>query len=93
MNNLSICIPRINNTTKYGFIKKTLCELNIGDVKNIKIVGSGNKRTVFIHFNYWYNNTRAKNIYNLLIEEKPVNIVYEFPWFWKCVKVNNRFIS
>lgn len=87
--NISICIPRINCKTTYGFIKKILYNLNIGDIKNIKIIGSGNKRTVFIHFNHWYDNARAKNIHSRLLEEESVNIVYEFPWFWKCVMVNN----
>lgn len=92
MNNcISICIPRINSTIQHGFIQKTIHKLNIGDVKSIRIVGSGNKRTVFIHFNRWYNNTRAKYIYNRLVGEESVNIVYNFPWFWKCVIVDNEF--
>jgi hypothetical protein len=95
MNNcLNICIPRINNTIQRGFIQKTLYKLNIGDVKSIKIVGSGDKRTVFINFNRWYDNVRANYIYGRLVKEESVNIVYEFPWFWKCVMVNNnKFIS
>ena len=36
----------------------------------------------------WNNTEQASNIKTRLNENKPVNIVYELPWFWRVVLSN-----
>ena len=79
-NNPSICIPRCESPHQknlyYIFSK-------FGHIKNIQIY---NKK-VIINYKYWFmNDATTYNIINRLNTEKCVNIVYEFPWFWRCFK-------
>ena len=78
--NPSICIPRC--------VSPNLNVLSIvfskfGYVKNIQIY----KLKVVINYDYWFDNDyKVKNIINRLNSEQPVNIVYDFPWYWRCFK-------
>ena len=77
-----ICIPRTNITDK-SFIYQTF--KNFGSVKIINVIDD----KVFIYFNYWYNKKPiVKKTLNLLNTMSFVNIIYEFPWFWRCVIKN-----
>ena len=77
-----ICIPRTNITNKrfiFDIFKK------FGNIKKITVIDD----KVFIYFNYWYNKKLiVKKILNLLNTASFVNIVYAFPWFWRCVIKN-----
>ena len=84
-NNPTICIPKINNTiTKYD-IQSVFKKLNIGEIQDIRFVGKYSK-TAYIKIERWYEKAHALEFRERLIEEKPINVVYNFPWFWKCVK-------
>ena len=79
-----ICIPRTNITDK-KFIFKIFKHFG-----NIKIINASDGK-VFIYFNYWYiKKPIVKKILNLLNTASFVNIIYEFPWFWRCV-IKNQF--
>lgn len=87
-NNQGICIPKINSDIKPNDIKILFNKLNIGKIKSINIVGLRSK-TVFIKVQYWYQSDYAQGIRNRLLDGHTVNVVYDFPWFWKCVMIRN----
>ncbi len=87
-NNQGICIPKINSDIKPNDIKIVFNMLNICKIKDIKIVGLRSK-TVFINVQYWYQSEYAQGIRKRLLDGHTVNIVYDFPWFWKCVMTRN----
>ena len=85
-NNPGICIPKINSDINQYEIQSVFNKLNIGKIKSIKIVGARSK-TVFIKVEYWYQSEYAQGIRNRLLDGHTVNVVYDFPWFWKCVMI------
>ena len=87
MNNPSICIPKVSININSRFIKEVFTKANIGKIKNIHFRRARKSNIVYIEFHYWYNNEISINIKNRLIKGEPVNIVYDFPWFWKCIKI------
>ena len=85
-NNPGICIPKINNDINQYDIQYVFNKLNIGKIEDIRFIGKDTK-TVFIKMQYWNRNQFAQDLCGRLIEGKTVNIVYDFPWFWKCVMI------
>ena len=83
----NICIPSIydKNKNNHNFIKSIFEKLNIGNISDIKILPHKNKNDfrVIIYFRCWYTNNRAVDIRSRLINEQPVNVIYDYPWFWK----------
>ena len=82
--NPSICIPRCDNVKKKK-IKHIFSKF--GCLKNIQIY---NKK-VIVRYKYWYNE--SANIIERLNSNQTVNIVYNFPWFWKCFKYFPNYIK
>ena len=80
IDNPSVCIPNnmfLDKKSLYYTFNKFGC------VKNIQIY---DKKT-FVYFNYWFlESSVVKNIVDRLENNLHVNIVYNFPWFWKCYK-------
>ncbi len=90
MNNPSICIPKIVSSVTYNDINYGFQKLNIGKIDRIDIVSNYNSPSLraFIHFEYWHNNERTNHLKNLIVNGKYFKLVYNFPWFWKCVLSN-----
>lgn len=82
--NPSICIPRCDNIDEKK-IKHIFSKF--GCLKNIQIY---NKK-VIVRYKYWYNE--SANIIERLNSNQTVNIVYNFPWFWKCFKYFPNYIK
>ena len=82
---LSLCIPRLEDGVTENTISDIFEKLNIGIIKNIKIVNNPKKnaRKAFINISKWKNNSISENIKTRLNEQLPVNIMYCAPWFWK----------
>jgi hypothetical protein len=81
--NPSICIPRIESDINRQNINNIF--KNFGTVERIDIVNSGRKsRKAFIHFKRW-NHT---DLLSRLENGDTVNLIYNFPWYWKCRKSN-----
>jgi len=81
--NPSICIPRIESDINRQNINNIF--KNFGTVERIDIVNSGRKsRKAFIHFKRW-NHT---DLLSRLDNGDTVNLIYNFPWYWKCRKSN-----
>jgi hypothetical protein len=81
-NNPTICIPKVEDHITKIDILSVFNKLNIGEIFSIRFVGKKSK-TVIIKLRYW--NKRSQDLRNRLVDGKPVNIVYNFPWYWKCV--------
>ena len=81
--NLSICIPRIESDINKHIINTTF--KNFGTVDRIDIVNSGRRaRKAFIHFKRWKHTDLLSRLEN----GDTVNLIYNFPWYWKCRKSN-----
>lgn len=89
--NPSIYIPSVYSNIGWRRIKDVFEEIfgkgTIGRVDVVKMAGAIESGTqfnrVFVHFKYWpkeHDEVRLK-----LVEGGVVKIVYEDPWFWKCM--------
>jgi hypothetical protein len=86
-NLINICIPCIDNDIKISDIYKSIIALNIGYISSVYIKKQEGKsyNKAIIYLKYWYNNTRANKLKDLLMNGKEFNFVYKFPYYWKCV--------
>ena len=75
--NPTICIPRCEDN--YLKILNTTFS-KFGYIKNIQIYNL----KVIIKYKYWY--PQYFDIVKRLNEKKNVNIVYDFPLYWRCFK-------
>ncbi len=80
--NPSICIPRIESDINRQNINNIF--KNFGTVERIDIVNSGRARKAFIHFKRWKHTDLLSRLEN----GDTVNLIYNFPWYWKCRKSN-----
>ena len=85
MSVLSICIPSIERNISSFDIKKTFEKLEIGIINKIIIKKKNKYSSAYIYLQKWnINNKKAKKFHQKIIEGEEVNLIYEFPWFWKC---------
>ena len=85
-----ICIPRMEESIKRQTIFDTFKKLNIGRIERItenQLKNDPEYKRVILKIK-WNNTEQASNIKTRLNENKPVNIVYELPWFWRVVLSN-----
>ena len=81
----SICIPSVSKRIKKREIKSVFIKLGWGEISHIHIYDKTEHNQIFIDFKKWFlNNEDIKSIYNTLISNNTIKIVYDFPWFWKC---------
>lgn len=88
--NPSICIPRVfNNITKERVFKIFAHLFGNDNIERIDMVSKLNKdgqpiKRVFVHFKSgaWNNQSDMRES---LINGKEVKIVYDDPWYWKCL--------
>tara|TARA_B100000035_G_scaffold61950_2_gene50086 strand:- start:7053 stop:7316 length:264 start_codon:yes stop_codon:yes gene_type:complete len=82
---ISICIPKMNRNTKKSQIKQIFNYHNFGTIKNIDLILLGKNKRAFIHYSSWNNNEKSIKVKNILEKGKDFKIMYNMPWFWKCV--------
>jgi hypothetical protein len=84
--NPSICIPRLENNITRSMLKDVFKKYSFGDIDRIDLVKAGsNSKRAFVHFKKWnLHLPHAKDVCNRLNNSEKVNIIYSFPWFWKC---------
>jgi len=88
--NPSICIPRVfNNITKERVFKIFTHLFGNDNIERIDMVSKLNNdgqpiKRVFVHFKpgAWNNQSDMRES---LINGKEVKIVYDDPWYWKCL--------
>lgn len=84
----SLCIPRIANNIDETLIRNTFDTLRFGSISRVDIITPRSDKTnqfkrVYIHFSRWFLNEEANNARSKLILGEELNIVYDFPWYWK----------
>ena len=94
MNLPSLCIPRVFKNITEARIRKTIGELNIGDIERIDVITKTSEKgdafnRVFIHFKKWYTEGNAKIARERLLQGKEIKIIYDEPWFWKVSAYRN----
>ena len=86
----SICIPYTFKNTNWIFVKEVFEKLfDSNCVKKIDIVNKQNKNNIsynciFIHLTKWPSSEIAESTRKKLINGEAVNVVYDFPLYWKC---------
>ena len=93
MTSFSICIPRIDKSINRYKIFETFRKLFIGRILRIDIITNKrtNNRRAFIHYKYTYDTRESNHILSILNEGGYINVVYDFPEYWKCYKNNVKY--
>ena len=86
---ISICIPKLYRNVTKNTIKSILDNHNFGTIKKIDVVQSGKNKIAFVHYSSWNNNEKSIKVKNILENGNDFKIMYNMPWFWKCVKSVN----
>ena len=86
---ITICIPKMNRNTKKSYIKQIFDSHNFGTIENIDLILLGKNKRAFIHYSSWNNNEKSIKVKNILENGNDFKIMYNMPWFWKCVKSVN----
>ena len=81
----SICIPSIEKNITHSQIENAFKKLNIGKINKIVLQRRSKHISAFIFINNWDIHThKGKKFYKKIIDGEDVNLIYSFPWFWKC---------
>ena len=92
MNNVSICIPKVNKGITKPFIYKTINSYCLGKIKKINLIRKpDNTQRAYIHYAYLNNNPKALYVKELLETKKDFKIIYNAPWYWKCFILNDTY--
>lgn len=78
----SICIPHLRESRDK--VERALNKLKIGKILEIKIKKKGKYNCGFIYLIWDITNPKIKKMQESLIKGEEINLVYNFPWFWKC---------
>jgi len=90
MTNPSICIPQLNKNINKNIILTTFNKHNFGKIKKINLIQSGKIQIAFIHFYYWFNTKKSLKVKNILLLGQDFKIMYDDPWYFKCVIAHNN---
>ena len=89
-----VCIPYTNNT-EWGLVKERF-ETAFGAkcVKRVDVIKKRNRRNkiyncVFVHFTKWPDNSVAQGVRQKLMNGESIQLIYDFPWYWKCYASKN----
>jgi len=83
---MSIYIPRVFGNIDEARIMDTFYKLDIGKVTNVDFVEKCGKNgyyySVYIHFEYWFDNEHARNLQAKIKSGMEARVVYDDPWYW-----------
>tara|TARA_B100001175_G_C19066912_1_gene429388 strand:- start:287 stop:526 length:240 start_codon:yes stop_codon:yes gene_type:complete len=79
----------MNRNTKKSSIRQIFNLHNFGTIENIDLILLGKNKRAFIHYSSWNNNEKSIKVKNILENNEDVKIMYNMPWFWKCVKATS----
>jgi hypothetical protein len=89
MDQLTICIPRVETHITKEYISKKFDKLKLGDILQITDVPlkmDSDYKRVFIKMRWKPVTTQGEFIYKRLAGDENVKFVYDDPWYWKIVK-------
>lgn len=84
--NITLCIPRIENSTELNYVRTIFSKLNIGNIQQIfeiPLRANVEYKRVMIQMDINTNDDKGSFILNRLRGGKDVKIVYKNPCFWK----------
>lgn len=87
MENISLYIPHVFKNITSDRIVQIFESLRIGKVNYIDLVSKVGKNgyyySVYVHFDYWYDNVAARNFQKRVLDpKKEARLVYDDPWYW-----------
>jgi hypothetical protein len=82
----SLCIPRVFHNITESKIRRVFNEL--GFIRNVDIKQRYNEKgevckKVYIHFDKWFWNEKARYVREEVMLGNEVKVVYDEPWYWK----------
>lgn len=87
----SICIPRtLANVTWQDVTIAFEKLIGAGTISRVDLVKDRVQNSkfcrIFVHFRYWpVDNPEIADLRNKLLSGDTIKLVYNNPWFWKCV--------
>ena len=90
MREISLCIPASFLELYQGLYSHCIFKsLKFGIISHIYLIRYDSYQKAFIYFKYWNDVITLEKLQN----GEHINIVYTFPWFWKCSMNKNRFTN
>ena len=85
MNNISLYIPHVFPNFDKEFVTKAFKD--IGEVSQIDFVArqdrnGRNYNSVYVHFNKWFSNKKALELYENVVGSKEARLYYNNTWYW-----------
>ena len=87
--NPQLCIPRVSVNVTQHTIFKIMCSLNIGYIERITehlSKTSEQYKRIIISVKWNPVTESAKTIYDRIMRQEPVYVVYDMPFYWKIVQ-------
>jgi hypothetical protein len=83
---ISICIPRVDNRFTKEFIQSIFNNCQLGKIDSIDIVPNHKENAKFNRIFVHYSSMSSEFHLKRLLGGGSLKVVYEGPWFWKCVQ-------
>ena len=66
-----------------------------GEINTITMKTKKENTSVFIYFKKWnIDSPNVKQIHEKIVKGEEINLVYDFPWFWKCrANIDIRYLK
>ena len=87
--NITLCIPRIENTIELNYVKSIFTRMNIGEIKGIFEIPSRAEvkfKRVMIQIDIDEKNEKGNFIMKRMNLGKDVKVVYNSPCYWKVYR-------
>jgi hypothetical protein len=92
--NISLFIPRVFINITWQEIVQVFNQLRIGKVSRVDFQKKRGRdgrayHSVFVHFEYWYDNVAARNFQARVLDPlQEARLVYDDPWHWIVLENN-----
>jgi hypothetical protein len=83
---ISICIPRVDSSFTKEFIQSIFNNCQLGNIDSIDIVPNHKENAKFNRIFVHYSSMTSEFHLTRLLNGSSLKVVYEGPWFWKCVQ-------
>ncbi len=88
MDNICLCIPRVDGNTTESHVRTIFNELKLGIIDRIVITTKTNDRgektkRVFIHMKKWFDCENADIARKRFALGKDIKVMHNAPWYWK----------
>jgi len=87
--NITLCIPRLENTIELNYVKSIFARMNVGEIKGIfeiPLRAEVKFKRVMIQMNIDENKEVGDFIMKRMNSGKDVKVVYNSPCYWKVYR-------